>query len=398
MATCALLAVAGSAAAEGNWHMESGALEYSEQGRVSVFEPVIGLKRDLTNGRSLAAKVIFDVMTGASPTGATPSDKVQTVTSASGNSQQVRSGVVPLGPFKDHRAAVELDYEQPLARTLKVAVGGHLSQETDYASRGGTFTITWDTPDRLTTLMVGAGGNFDRVFPKGGMRTGLALSSDAPMPGVTADKQAIDGLIGVSRVLSAHWLMKLNYGHARESGYLTEPYKIVSILDADGNSIDYRNENRPNQRKKENITLSSVYAVDEDVLHFSYRFFWDDWGVRSHTVDVKYRFDVAEGNYLEPHLRLYTQSAVNFYSYGLMSGAPLPRYATADYRYGKMNSQTIGAKYGVETGSGEFNIQFEYMIQSGPSHPPQAIGVQTQSDLFPSVSITIIQVGYSLDF
>lgn len=396
-ATCVLLAVAGSAAAEGDWHLDTGALEYSEHGRVSVFEPVARLKRDLANGTSLAAKIVFDVMTGASPTGATPSDKVQTVTSASGNSQQVTSGVVPLGPFRDRRASVELEYEQPLARTLKVVAGGHLSQETDYFSRGGTLTFAWDTSDRLTTITAGAGGNFDRVLPKGGMRTGLALSSAPAIPG-SADKQAIDGLISVSRVLSPQWLVKLNYGHAWENGYLTEPYKIVSILDPDGNTIDYRNENRPKERQKQDIQISSVYAIDEDVLHFSYRFFWDDWRVRSHTLDVKYRFDVSEGKYLEPHLRLYSQSAVNFYTYGLVSGMRLPQYATADYRYGKMNSQTIGAKYGVATGSGEFNVQFEYMVQSGPSHPAQAIGVQKQYDLFPSINIIILQVGYSLDF
>jgi len=396
-ATCALLAVAGSAAADGDWHLDTGMLEYSEHGRVSVFEPVARLKRDLSNGRSLAAKVVFDVMTGASPTGATPSDKVQTVTSASGNSQQVKSGVVPLGLFRDHRADVELEFEQPLARTLTTVVGGHLSKETDYLSRGGTLTFNWDTPNRLTTITAGTGGNFDRVNPKGGMRTGLAMAADPTTPG-SAAQQTVDGLIGVARVLSPQWLVKLTYGHAWENGYLTEPYKIVSILDADGNTIDYRNEHRPDRRQKQDFQLSSAYAVDEDVLHFSYRFFWDDWGIRSHTVDVKYRFDVDDGNYLEPHLRFYTQSAADFYTYGLVSGLPLPQYATADYRYGKLSTQTIGAKYGILTSSGEFNIRIEYMVQSGDSHPAQAIGVQKQYDLFPSISILIVQAGYSLKF
>jgi len=38
------------------------------------------------------------------------------------------------------------------------------------------------------------------------------------------------------------------------------------------------------------------------------------------------------------------------------------------------------------------------MLQSGDSHPAQAIGVQKQSDLFPLINILMLQVGYSLAF
>jgi hypothetical protein len=398
-ATCALLAVAGSAAADGgDWHFDAATLKYSEQGRVSVVEPLFRLKHDFTNGRSLTGKVVFDVITGASPTGATPSDQVQTVTSASGNSQQQTRGIVPVKNFRDHRESLDLEYEQPLARTLKAIIGGQAALETDYASRGGSLTLSWDTSDRLTTFTAATSANFDRASPKGGMRTGLDLIS-APTTPVSASKQILDGLVGVTRILSPRWLMQLNYGRTRETGYLTEPYKIVSIVDSTGNTIDYRNEKRPDNRQRQTIQLSSVYNVfDEDVIHVSYRFYWDDWGIRSHTVDFRYRFDLSGGHYLEPHLRFYGQSAVNFYTYGLRAGAPLPEFATSDYRYGKMNTNTFGVKYGFPVGSGELNVRLEYMVQSGNSHPSQAVGVQRQYDLFPPINITILQVGYTVNF
>jgi hypothetical protein len=190
----------------------------------------------------------------------------------------------------------------------------------------------------------------------------------------------------------------LNFGHSRETGYLSEPYKIVSLLNADGNTADYRTEKRPGQRTTQNIFLASAYQISEDVLHVSYRFYWDNWGIRSHTVDLKYRFDVAPGNYLEPHLRFYSQTAADFFTYGLLSSAPIPKYATSDSRYGKMNSNTIGAKYGIDTGSGELSFRLEYMAQSGNGHPNQAVGSQKQWDLFPTINVVILQIGYSVDF
>jgi hypothetical protein len=399
MATCALLAVAGTAAAEGgNWHFDAGTLKYSEQNRVQVIEPLIRLKRDLTNGRSLTGKAIFDVITGASPTGATPSNQLQTITSASGTSQQVTRGVVPVQRFRDHRSSFDLVYEQPVTRTFKADFGGEIASETDYESRGGNLTLLLDTPDRLTTFSVAGSANFDRASPRGGLRTGLGLTTDATTPG-SSNKRVLDGLVGITRVLSPRWLMQLNYGRTRESGYLTEPYKIISVIDTAGNTIAYRNEKRPDQRQRETLEVNSVYNVsDEDVLHFSYRFYWDNWGVRSHTVDLKYRLDLSGGQYLEPHLRFYSQTPVRFYTYGLISGAPLPEYATADYRYGKLNSNTIGIKYGFPVGSGELNVRLEYMAQTGPRHPQQAVGVQKQYDLFPPINITILQFGYSVNF
>jgi hypothetical protein len=398
-ATCALLAVTGTAAAEsGDWHFESGALRYSEQQRVAVFEPLFSLKRDFSNDRSLTAKTVFDVITGASPTGASPTNQIQTVTSSSGKTSQSTVGTVPTNRFRDRRAALDLDYAQPLARTLKLNLGGEISTETDYQSRGSHIGLAWDTPNRLTTFSAAFAGNFDRVNPRGGLRIGLD-SLQAPTHGAVAGKRVYDGMIGITQVLSPRWLAEILYGQTRETGYLTEPYKIISVLDAIGNTVDFRNENRPDSHLRHYVEFSSAGNVsDEDVIHVSYRYFWDDWGIRSHTVDVKYRFDLSDGYYLEPHLRFYGQSAADFFTFGLLQNAPLPRYATADYRYGKMNTNTIGAKLGIPFGNGELNFRLEYMLQSGSSNPSQAIGMQKQIDLFPPVNITIVQVGYAVDF
>jgi hypothetical protein len=409
-ATCTLLAVAGTAAANGDWRIDAASLVYSEQGRVSVVEPFARLKRNFSNGQSFAAKIVLDAITGASPNGAMPTDHLQTFTSASGrsgksgNSEQRRRttvigvGDTPIRKFQDHRGSLDLEYERPLARTLKAVVGGHLSAETDYVSRGATLTLSWDTADRLTTFTAGAGGNFDLVNPIGGKPEGFEWTDSTARYG-NADKRVFDGMFGITRVLSRRWLMQLNYGRAGNFGYLTEPYKVVSVLDGNGSTTSYRFEKRPDRRTTQDVLLSSAYQLTEDVVHFSYSYYWDNWRIRSHTVDVKYRYELPRGHYLEPHARYYSQTAASFYTYGLAAGAPPPQYATSDYRFGKMMTTTFGLKYGLPISwGGEFNVRAEYMRQSGDHHPSQAVGVQKQYDLFPSINVSILQIGYTLDF
>ncbi|HEY3296096.1 MAG TPA: DUF3570 domain-containing protein [bacterium] len=412
-ATCALLAVAGTAAAEGTWQAEAGALGYSEAGRVSVFEPLARIKRTLPNGQWVAAKMVIDAMTGASPNGAMPTDHPQTFTSASSLAQSQRNrgdgegegrgptvvapGATPLLPFQDHRVALDLEYERPLLRTLKADIGAHISGERDYISRGTTLSFSWDTPDRLTTFTAAGGANFDLVQPVGGKPKPYDLYAVTTRYG-NGDKTVLDGMAGITRILSRRWLMQFNYGYGRDKGYLTEPYKLVSILLPSGSTTDYRYENRPDLRTRQDAYLNSVYQFGEDVLRTSYRYYWDTWGVKSHTADVKYRFELPHSRYLEPHVRYYTQTAADFHTFGLMDGAPLPAYATSDYRYGHLATTTIGLKYGVPTAGGELNFRAEYMRQSGDSHPSQAVGVQKNYDLFPSVNILILQIGYSRDF
>jgi hypothetical protein len=135
------------------------------------------------------------------------------------------------------------------------------------------------------------------------------------------------------------------------------------------------------------------------VLTTVYRYYWDEWGTKSHTLDLRHRWELGSGNYLQPHLRFYRQGAADFYRHSLVDGQPLPSFATADYRLGDMTSITYGLKYGIPMGNkNEFSVRAEFMDQSGESHPADAIGSQRQQDLFGGTDAFILQVGYSFLF
>ena len=342
---------------------------------------------------------------GASPNGATISDKPQTFTSPSGNSvDTIAAGKFPTRSFTDTRYAIGADWENPLGRMTRNTLTGNLSTETDYGSVGVSDTLTRDFNNRLTTLSVGLGANSDSVNPVGGTPTALSVVPTPPSPvvstGASNSKTSVDALVGITQVLTPRTLTQLNFTHTNESGYLTDPYKLLSVVDpVTGGTLSYVFEKRPTTRSSNAIFWSLAYHLPHDVVHFSYRYFSDDWGIQAQTAELRYRFELGSGSYLEPHLRYYTQSAADFYRHSLVSGQPLPVNASADYRLAEMQGNTIGLKFGMPMGKGsEWGVRIERMVETGTSHPTDAIGVQKNYDLYPKLEVATLLVTYSIRF
>lgn len=426
-AACVLIAAGTPAMARpdsaATTQIDATGLLYGEANRTNVVEPAVRVTRLFPNGQSLSAQFELDVMTGASPTGAMPSGQIQTTTSASGTTTTLPAGGLPMSTFQDLRGAFDLEWQRPLG-PITTTAGGHFSREKDYQSLGLSGQLSIDLFSRLTTLTLGGGLNRDGVFPVSTTASNTPGGDDArsvfasPVPsldhsaplavsaddgqvrGPTRSKHVTSALIGISQVLSRRWLMSVNASRTLENGYLTEPYKMVSLLDDNGDPASQIGENRPDHRHRTDVLAGSVYHLTKDVIYSSYRYYWDDWGVRSHTYDLKYRFELTDQRYVQPHVRYYVQSAADFFRFGVIHGPPVPEFVSSDARLGPLHSATIGATYGFQIPNypGEFSVRAEYLRQWGDGHPKGAVGNQRQFDLFPPVSIGSLLIGYSVGF
>ncbi len=403
-ATCSVLSQplhAAGAAAPGEWDVKTGLLSYSESGRVNVVEPIASATKTTESGAILTLRALFDSITGSSPNGATPTDVAQTFTSPSGNNTYTtQPGDLPVRDMRDVRYAFGIDYEHELSRLYTNTITADISSETDYLSLGVSDTVKRDFNNKLTTVSAGLGFTADTVAPGGGAPVEMALLS-APAPTGESEeksKNTVNLLLGMTQILSRRALTQINLTYASSSGYLTEPYKFLSVVDAGGNTIDYRYEKRPDTRNSMALYWKWQYQLPEDVVYVSYRYFSDDWGINAHTADVKYRYELGGGKYLQPHLRLYQQTAADFFQHSLAGLTDQPQYASADLRLGEMTSRTIGVKYGMPLGDGEFTARLEQMVQEGNSHPSDAIGIQQNYDLYPTLTATIFQLGYRFKF
>ena len=418
MATCGLLAgtshAGGLVASGNNWKIDSALMVYSEKDRVSLAEPVLSISKEIDDDEFINVRIVADVLTGASPNGAAPSDTAQTFTTPSGKSTYTEAAnTTPLDDtFKDSRGALNVEWDTPLGTNRRGVFGGNYSNEHDYLSTGLSATFSQDINQRNTTLTLGLSMNNDTINPEGGAPDGLTVMTDVgtqkATDGANKDKTVKEVLFGVTQIINRSTLMQFNYSTGQSDGYLTDPYKILSVLDTDGSGnlrapgdpSSYIYESRPDKRAYQNLYWKGVHQFNnENVLNLSYRYFWDDWGVQSHTVDMRYRFDFDGGHYLQPHLRYYQQGAADFYRQTLIDGEETTlANASADYRLGEFTTQTIGMKYGYEFQNGaEINFRVEMIEQKGKDRSQDAVGSLQNQQLFPDNEAYLIQGGLSLD-
>jgi hypothetical protein len=416
-ATCSLLGSATlaplQAQEEPAWDFNTALLYYGEgDDRVQDISLNILAQRTFTDDRALRIGLAVDSLTGATPSGALPMPVAQTFTSPSGDATYtVPAGEHPLdNTFLDTRYALTAGWTQALGRLYKGSVGVSFSTEYDYTHLGANVGLSRDFNKRNTTLSLGLAISRDDIDPVGG--TPLPLSSmldvgDKSNRMGSDTKDVIDVLLGVTQVVHERLVLQANYSFSDASGYLNDPYKILSVVDAvSGDSIarapgspgpshEYRFESRPDSRAKHSLYGQAKYFLAGKVLDLSYRYMTDDWGVDSHTLDGRVRIPFGERAYLEPNLRFYTQTEADFYRASLTGGEPVPLYAASDYRLGNFDAITAGMKYGWTTRAGhEAAVRLEYYLQDGDVPGDQIIGNQRDRELYPGLDAIILNVSY----
>lgn len=403
---------------EPDWQFDTSLLYYGERdGRVRDASLNALARRLFADDRVLSIGLAVDSLTGATPSGAIPQAGVQTFTRPSGDaSYTVAPGQLPLDDtFLDTRYALTAGWQQPLGRLYTGSAGISFSTEYDYAHVGANLGLARDFNKRNTTVSVGLALARDDLDPVGGAP--LPLSSMTDVGDLTKragnqSKDVVDLLLGVTQVVDERLVVQLNYSLSDASGYLNDPYKILSVVDpstgegiarapspgAEGPLHEYRFESRPHQRTKHSLFGQGKYYLGGRVLDLSYRFMTDDWGIDSHTLEGKLYWPLGETRYLEPHLRFYTQSEADFYRVSLRDGEALPGFASADYRLGNFDALTAGLKYGWRTGSGhDLSLRLEYYRQDGEVPAGQVIGDQDSSALYPGLDALVFNFSYGFD-
>ena len=418
LATCSLLQIAApvTQAESSDWDIDTAFLYYSESdSRVQAAEPAIYAGRNIGDDNRIDLRLVVDVLTGATPNGAHASTVPQTFTTPSGSgSYTTAAGETPLDEsFHDTRVAAGADWTISLDRLSKLILGINASTEYDYMSAGISAKYARDFNNRNTTLTAGIAYNNDTITPVGGVPIEFApmVAQNLPLNrnGASENKTLSDFIIGVTQIVNRKTIIQLNYTFGLTDGYQNDPYKIVTVVDpvtglptlptlAATGDLPYVYEKRPDSRQRNALFFNSAHHLTEDVIHFSYRYFWDDWGINSHTLDLRYRYQLAS-SYLMPHVRYYSQDAADFYTHNLKlgtdidaaTGAVSRQYASNDYRLAKSVTTTLGLKYGIPlSNNSEISMRGE-LIQQAISNDGVPAGEET-----PDLDALVLQVNYSL--
>jgi Protein of unknown function (DUF3570) len=387
---------------------DSALAYYREDGRIQAVEPVVNVSKTFADGEVATLNVSFDVLSGASPNGAVPSNVPQTFASPSGTSlttgrhlYTIAPGRLPADPhYQDDRIAVAGNWDLPLSRLTHLSLGGKVSGEDDFVSVSANAAITQDFNNKNTTLMLGLNNEFDLLRPIGG----------APVPGSdyaafqkngNKTKDGVGALLGITQIWTRRWLSEFNFSWDRFHGYLNDPYKITSVLDGSGNSIGYVYESRPDVRTRKSAFLENRAAFGRMSAGLSLRYMKDDWQIHSDTAQIHVHWSFANRqSYFEPTIRWYRQTAAAFYTPWLTIGEKSSvGNEASDSRLGAFHALTYGVKYAHKLSSAtglagsEFSVRLEYyqQIQDRLLAAPELL---QNLDLYPGLKAILVQFGW----
>jgi Protein of unknown function (DUF3570) len=418
-ATCALLSAATARGQEatpaptpatsallGDWSVDSALAYYREDGRIQAIEPVVEVSKAFANGQTLGINATFDSLSGSSPNGALPSHVAQTFSSPSGKASHrytTAPGELPVDPnYQDDRVALGANWKLPVTRVDELNLGAKFSAEDDFISVTANASIAHDFNEKNTTVSFGVSNEYDSLSPIGG----------APVPGSDYSlaektggrtKDGVGVLLGLTQVMTRDWLSEVNLSLDRFTGYLNDPYKITSIIDAAGVPIGYQYENRPDQRTRASVYWENRVAWNTRLSSaLSLRYMADDWGVRSDTAQMHLRWSFSDRRqYIEPTVRWYRQTAADFYTPFIINTLDVPTnaYESSDSRLSSFHAMTYGLKYAVKLpgfagrDDSEFSVRAEYYQQTIEERTGDLPGLQGL-ELYPGLKAFLVQLGW----
>ena len=285
----------------------------AETGRYQIDVQQFGYRTPIGESWYLASELQFESMSGASPT--------QTYKDADGKSTLTMSGA----SIEEQRIDVKLAPKKYFAHGT---AGGllALSKENDYQSLAFGLDGTLDIFNKHTTLVGSLSVSNDELSPTDAELSTSRTEADGQK------KRSFSIYEGINQVIDKYSTVQAGIGYTQLTGYLSDPYKFE--------------DRRPDSRDQ--VTFSVQHkqfsnVLDGAALHSSYRYYYDDWGLASHTIDVKWAQQLDLGNLrliATPLVRYYTQSKADFYS--LEQDPADDILNSSDYRLSSYGAFTVG--------------------------------------------------------
>lgn len=322
--------------------------------RYEVFTGQFRFDIPATTRTDVGIDILYEEMSGASPWYVLPD--------SNGTPLQVMSGAT----IEDERLDVLVDTDFFLERG-KDTVSAGVSSENDYLSVHVGLGTERNYNDKNTTLSLAGAFAYDWIDP-----TDPGFSLARPSSG---ERWSIDLFAGLSQILSRSSAVSFSVNYKHSDGYLGDPYKAIIEL---GNQGVLLSDIRPDT--KDQVSLLARYRHHFEPVagsaHLDYRFYTDDFGILSHTVDAAWYQNLFGWLTLSPSVRWYTQSKADFYDTVLPAGS-VPKHRSSDFRL---------SPYGAISYRIKAEVAFDDVVQYRAPAWLQMVGITDGIDLIAALS------------
>ena len=315
-----------------------------ERDRYEIDVAQIQFLYPLNDKWQITSGFVYDDMSGSSPWFVRPD--------ANGDPLVVMSGAT----IDDTRYDFSVGAEY-FGETFTIAPSIGYSTEKDYKAISGGVEVEYEFPNKATSLRGGIAVSFDEIDPT--QDTGVVRVNNE-------DKENYAIFGGVTQVINKHTILQTTLGISYFDGFLSDPYKQVFL--PGGNLPDSRPSDRTQYTFAARLRrYSELFAA---AFHVDYRFYYDDWDVRSHTLDLGLHKVTESGWAFDTSLRYYSQTQADFYE-PFYTGPRADGEYSSDYRlspYGAISlrlglSETIG-DWTVKLAAERYISDKSYSVQS----------------------------------
>jgi hypothetical protein len=294
-----VLAVGGARAVDLPENRAEAMFHVYQGGGVRATGPALLVRKSLADRVSLSASYYVDSVSNAS---------IDVVTTAS--------------PFKENRTAYDLGADY-VVRDTTLSVGVSRSNEPDYDVSGASFDVTQEVFGGMTTVAMGFSRSVDKVGKKGA-------------PEFNDYAKHWQYRFGLTQILTPRWLASANFEAVSDDGYLGSPYRSARVF---GAAVPERN---PRTRTSRAVKVRAIGDLGErNAVRGEYRYFWDTWGVKAHTLEAGYSRYFGDPWLADAFVRLNAQKAALFYSDNAQTET---LYVSRNRQLGTFNSFGLGAK------------------------------------------------------
>jgi hypothetical protein len=186
--------------------------------------------------------------------------------------------------------------------------------------------------DSVVYVTTASGTTKALIYSNGGL---VSKGSKSKLP--SQSRNTYTASFSFSQVINQRMQGSIDMDFVYQNGYLGLPFHRVFF-----NNGKDTIENLPSQRFKFPIGFRLNYFLgDNIILRGYYRFYIDNWGLKSHTAELEVPVKITPFFSLSPFYRYYVQTAVNYFAaYEVHS--PTDKYYTSNYALASFKSNSFG--------------------------------------------------------
>tara|TARA_R110002051_G_scaffold4124_1_gene21797 strand:- start:143232 stop:144572 length:1341 start_codon:yes stop_codon:yes gene_type:complete len=221
-------------------------------------------------------------------------------------------------------------------------------KNTELSIKGNVFLDTWSTiyPTELRPFGEGGSGINDPIFSQN-IITGNTNYTPRFQELTEKGRNSYSLGLGFSQILHKNVQGSLALDVVQQNGLLSTPFQRVYFADVADSFIDNFQladaiERLPDSRFK--VALGgrlNWYLNERFTVRTFYRYYFDDWGITSHTASIEVPIKIAEKFTLYPSYRFYNQTAADYFR-PYQEAVSTDQFYTTDYDLSEYSANQFG--------------------------------------------------------